>query len=61
MLSCKEASVLLSQAQERRLNRRERFVLRLHLWLCDGCSNFRKQLEFIRFMVKHYRDDDATH
>lgn len=56
MLSCKEATVLLSQAHERRLGWRERLGLRLHLLLCDGCNNFRKQLDFIRVLIKHYRD-----
>ena len=50
--------MLLSQAQERRLGWRERFVLRLHLLLCDGCTNFRKQLELMRVLIKRYRDGD---
>ena len=58
MLSCKQASVLLSQAQERRLGWWEQLGLKLHLTLCDGCTNFRKQLDFIRIMIKHYRDSD---
>ena len=58
MLSCKESSILLSQAQERRLGFRERFGLHLHLLLCDGCTNFRKQLDFIRTAVRRYRDKD---
>ena len=44
MLSCKETSMPLSQAQERRLALRERIGLQLHL-LRDGCTNFpRKHL-----------------
>jgi hypothetical protein len=58
MLSCKEASMLLSQAQERDLGRKERFFLQLHLLLCDGCANFRAQLAFIRTAVRRYRDKD---
>jgi len=60
MLSCKEVSVLLSQAQERRLGWRERLGLRLHLLLCDGCTNLRKQLDFIRVLIKRYRDADEA-
>jgi len=55
-LSCKDASALLSQAQERTLGPYERLKLRLHLGLCDGCTNFRRQLEFIRAAVRRYRD-----
>ena len=58
MLSCKETSMLLSQAQERRLGLRERIGLQLHLLLCDGCTNFRKHLDFIRTAVRRYRDKD---
>jgi len=59
-LSCKDASELLSQAQERALGRYERFKLRLHLIVCDGCSNFLRQLDFIRAAVRRYRDSDET-
>jgi hypothetical protein len=50
--------MLLSQAQERGLDLKERFGLQLHLLLCDGCTNFRKQLDFIRSAVRRYRDKD---
>jgi len=57
-LSCKQASKLLSQAQERRLGLPERLKLRLHLLACDGCTNFLKQLRFIRTFIRRYRDGD---
>jgi len=57
-LSCKQASVLLSQTQERRLGLLERSKLRLHLLACDGCTNFFKQLGFIRAAIRRYRDGD---
>ncbi len=56
MLSCKETSLLLSQAQERRLGWREKLGLELHLQLCEGCARFRAQLDFIRAAVRRYRD-----
>ena len=55
-LSCKDASVLLSQAQERALGPYERFRLRLHLSVCDGCTNFLRQLDFMRAAVRRFRD-----
>ena len=58
MLSCRETSELLSQAQERRLGLRERLGLKLHLMLCDGCANFSRQLDFIRAAIRRYRDGD---
>lgn len=52
MLSCKEASRLISQSLDRRLTGWERFGLRLHLMICDVCSRFRNQVELIRAAVK---------
>ena len=59
MLNCKEVSMLLSQAQDRPLGLGERLRLRLHLALCDGCTNFRRQLVLMRAAIRRYRDEDA--
>ena len=61
MRSCKEISVLLSEAQERKLSLAEQWVLRLHLLVCDGCRNFRRQLGFIRAAARRYADSDDAH
>lgn len=52
MLSCKDASRLISQSLDRRLTLRERFGLRVHLMICDFCSRFRQQVELIRAAIK---------
>ena len=52
--TCKEASELLSQAQDRPLTLREKFVLYVHLPLCNGCRNFRQQIAFIRRATREY-------
>jgi hypothetical protein len=60
MRNCKEVSMLLSQSQERVLGRIERLAVKLHLLLCKGCSNFSRQLTFLRTAVRRQRDaDDA--
>jgi hypothetical protein len=59
-LSCRDASVLLSQAQDRELGLYERVKLRLHLAVCDGCSNFLRQLAFMRTALRRYRDNDGA-
>ena len=56
MLSCKEVSMLLSQSQDRSLGWLERLSLQLHLRLCDGCRNFRRQLAVIRDAVRRDRE-----
>jgi hypothetical protein len=61
MRSCKEISVLLSEAHERKLGLAEQLGLRLHLLLCDGCRNFRRQLAFIRAAARRYPDRDDAH
>lgn len=48
MLTCKDASRLISESQERPLGLRERWGLRLHLWMCDACRNFLRQVASMR-------------
>jgi len=57
MLNCKQASALLSQSQDRQLGFLERLGLQLHLALCDGCTNFRRQLALMRAAIRRLRDD----
>jgi len=52
MLSCKEASRLVSQGLDRNLGFGERVALRVHLAICDGCTNFKDQVAFLRRAVK---------
>jgi hypothetical protein len=55
VISCKEASRLLSQAQDRELLWGERVKLRLHLALCDMCTRFSAQLRVMRRAMERYR------
>lgn len=48
MLSCKEATELISQGMDRRLSLAERFGLRLHLLICRGCRATDRHLVFLR-------------
>lgn len=56
MLTCKRATHLLSDAQDRKLSVAERLQLELHLAMCTGCSNFRKQMNFLRAACRRYAD-----
>jgi hypothetical protein len=64
MLSCKQTTELLSQGQDRKLGLREKIALRLHLAICDGCRNFRRQMNFLRRACRHFtageRHDDSN-
>ena len=61
MLTCKQVSVLVSQSQDRELGWLERWRLGAHLKVCEGCRNFRRQIDFLRSTVRRHpalRDDD---
>jgi hypothetical protein len=53
MLSCKEASELLSQGQDRSLKWGERMSVRMHVWICNNCRRFERQLKFIRSSLRY--------
>lgn len=63
MLSCKQASQLVSQSLDRPLNFRERFALRIHLMLCAACRRFKRQLYWLQHaiqrMVAETEQDEA--
>jgi len=50
-MTCKHATQLLSEAQERQLSRRERSGLRFHVFICVACRRFKKQLQFLRILL----------
>jgi hypothetical protein len=54
MLSCKQAAELMSQEQDRRLGLVERIGLRLHLLVCTGCSNYRRQMDVLRAACRRF-------
>lgn len=48
MYSCEEAARLSSRAMEEPLTPTERALLRLHLMMCARCTNFTRQIDFLR-------------
>jgi len=55
LISCKDASRLISQMQDGNLPFPQRVRIRLHLLLCDACSHFEQQLRFLRRAMERYR------
>ncbi len=55
LVSCREASRLLSQREEQRLAAAERIKLALHLRACEACTRFARQLALIREALARYR------
>ena len=48
MITCKQASQLVSERHDRKLSWRERIALRLHLWICKNCQRFERQINYIK-------------
>lgn len=59
MLSCRQATELMSQANERSLGLRERLGLRLHLLFCAGCAEFQRQLAFMSRSFARLRGEET--
>lgn len=59
-LTCREATELVSQGLDRELSRWERFKLKLHLLICDACSNFLRQTAFMRRALKRLAEREDT-
>ena len=55
MLTCKQASQLISQSLDHPLSLSNRIKLRFHLLICGACSRFKKQLEQLRIALRHMR------
>ncbi|OCX74425.1 hypothetical protein A6M27_05710 [Acidithiobacillus thiooxidans] len=47
MLTCQDASKLLSKGQEQTLPFRERWALKIHLFFCVSCRNYARQIGWI--------------
>jgi hypothetical protein len=59
MISCKEATELMSQEKDRTLSLAERIGLRLHVLVCKGCTNYRRQMDVLSAACRRLsgRDD----
>ena len=52
MLNCKQISQLISQSLDRKLTLRERFALKLHLFICNKCKQFSQHLQTLYIAIK---------
>ena len=60
MLTCAQATRLISDALDVQLSLRQRVSLRVHLWICRGCANFRTQARWLKQLAGHYADGRAA-
>ena len=54
MLNCRQASRLISEAQERPLSLPEKISLKMHVMMCSGCKNFSLQVTFLSKAMRAY-------
>jgi hypothetical protein len=57
-LSCSEASKLISEGMDRHLSFAERIGLSLHVRICDACTRFTSQVNFLRKALKAFPGPD---
>ena len=61
MLSCKEATRLVSEGLDRELPFWRRMGLRLHVVMCRGCSRYTRQITALdRLVCEHYGEDEPV-
>ena len=60
MMTCKEVSQLASESLDRRLSLFEGLILRLHLFQCDMCSRYVRQLKFLQRACADADDEKLT-
>lgn len=56
MISCKDASKLMSRARDAKLSLRERLALRLHMAFCAMCRRYETQLGILSEMAQRFGD-----
>ncbi|MBI2570604.1 MAG: zf-HC2 domain-containing protein [Candidatus Schekmanbacteria bacterium] len=62
MLTCNDATRLLSDSQEDRLSFKARMSLTAHLMMCSGCRNFGRHLQILREAARAFAagEDERT-
>ena len=55
ILTCKDASQLISRALDGPLPFGRRLLLRIHLFWCDACRDFLRQTVLLREAMRRYR------
>ncbi|MDZ4783284.1 MAG: zf-HC2 domain-containing protein [Planctomycetia bacterium] len=54
MLSCKQATQLISEALDRKLSLGQRVGLRFHVMMCSACRAYRRQLVVLNDLFSQY-------
>jgi len=63
MLNCKQASQIISQSLDNPLSWSDRTKLKFHLFICDACTRFNRQLRLIQNAIERMKintENDAS-
>lgn len=60
MLTCKDATALVSRSMDSPLPWRQRMALRVHLALCRLCNRYERQLRVLRRAVRLLDESGTT-
>jgi hypothetical protein len=52
--NCKQTHKLVSEGMDRRLTLAERTKMKLHLSICESCTNFNGQMQLLRKAMHDY-------
>ena len=58
MISCRKATELISKSMDEPLGALEKLSLNIHLFVCECCDQFRKQLKLLRGALRITTADD---
>ena len=61
IIPCQKATRLISEAMERKLTLKESIELKLHLYVCDLCERFLKQIHSLRKLLRSYTPQNEHH
>ncbi|MEO8739694.1 MAG: zf-HC2 domain-containing protein [Casimicrobiaceae bacterium] len=56
LISCKDVSRLISQMQDADLPFGQRLRVRVHLLFCNACTQYDRQMRFLRQVMRDYRN-----
>ncbi|MDR7016743.1 zf-HC2 domain-containing protein [Acinetobacter sp. 3657] len=60
MLTCRQATQLLSEQQDRQLVFKEQSALQFHVMMCRSCRRFGKQMKILSLLTKEFKKVDEV-
>lgn len=60
MITCKQASQIVSQSLDKPLSRSDHIKLKIHLIICKACTRFSQQLRMLSDAVKRIGRDTES-